>query len=150
MLKGALTLFYLAIVFTSLTACHKKAAQAIKTAEQPKEEFKSLIIDGTVDITNTGDLYTIDSLAINKDILSVFIKHGGGCTNHNYDLYFRGKYAKSYPMQASLCLKHDANGDKCKKLILNEIKFNISNLKLPDNNTIIVSILDKSVTYNYN
>lgn len=137
------------------SACHKK--EMTKTTAIPKSEqenkntisvIKDATIDPTVDVLNTGAAYNIDSMKINGDILSLFINYSGGCKEHSFELFSNAMYAKSLPPQLSLCLRHTNNGDSCRELVNQEIKFNVSKLKYPGKNTLILKLGDKQrVTY---
>lgn len=137
--------------------CHKKQITQTTNTSSPSEkngvnqtaipEIKNAIVNTEIDMTNTGGMYTVDSMKIDNDVLSVFVNYSGGCKEHSFDLYSNGMYAKSLPPQLSLCLKHTNNGDACRKLIIKELKFNISNLKYAGKNTVILKLGDKRVTY---
>ncbi len=138
-------------------SCHKKQITQTTKASVSNEktgvnqaeipEIKNAVVNAEVDMTNTGAMYTVDSIKIDNDVLSVFVNYSGGCKEHSFDLYSNGMYAKSLPPQLSLCLKHTNNGDACRKLIMKELKFNISNLKYAGKNTVILKLGDKRVTY---
>jgi len=151
---------FTAIVFLSITlfwACHKK--EMSKTVPQKitasaaanvnsTSPIKDPIIDASIDITNTGAAYNIDSMKISGDILSVFVTYSGGCKEHSFELYSNGMYAKSLPPQLSLCLRHSSNDDACRELINQELKYTISKLKYPGNNTVILKLGAKQrITY---
>ncbi len=153
----------LGVLFISATlfsSCHKKqinqttsspASVAVEPTKPPQEaalpEIKNAIVDAETDMANTGAMYTVDSIKINNDTLSVFVNYSGGCKEHSFDLYSNGMYAKSLPPQLSLCLKHTNNGDACRKLVMKELKFTINNLKYPGKNTVVLKLGDKKATY---
>ena len=148
---------FLLIVFAIVLffACHKKssnksqviAKEAVKSEPKIDSTIKNAIIDTQIDMATTGAFYKIDSIKINEDILSVFVNYSGGCKTHSFDLYSNGMYAKSMPPQLSLCLKHNNNGDNCRGLLLQELKFNVSNLKYAGKSTVVLKLADKKVTY---
>ncbi len=107
----------------------------------------NIIVDPKVDMTLTGAPYGVDSLSVNGDILSIFVNYGGGCKEHDFELYSSGMYAKSLPMQVGVCLKHKNNGDACRKLIFRELKFNIAKLKVAGNKSLIVKLDNRQVNY---
>jgi hypothetical protein len=84
---------------------------------------------------------------VNENILSVYVNYSGGCKPHVFDLVSNGMYSKSLPPQISVCLKHANNGDACRKLIMRELKFDISKLKYAGNKTVVVKLGDKEVNY---
>jgi hypothetical protein len=152
MFKHFITISFISI--TVLVACHKKnisnSTSESKTEKQTvKIEIKNAIVDPQVDLASKGAAYTIDSISIAGDILSVFVNYSGGCKEHSFDLYSNKMYGKSLPPQLSLCLKHAGADDACRELIMKELKFNVSNLKYPGKTTLILKIGDKRATYTY-
>lgn len=151
-------IFFLASVL--FFSCHKKqinqsnassaAATNEKTDKKPasvQPEIKSAQVSAEADMVNTGAMYNVDSMRVNNDTLSVFVNYSGGCKEHSFDLYSNGMFAKSMPPQLSLCLKHTSNEDGCRKLIIQELKFNINNLKYPGKNTVVLKLGNKKVLY---
>ena len=147
--------FIIILSFTFFGACHKKELPktSVKDKLSPEKTItstviKDAIINPDVDMSNTGNAYTIDSLKIIADVLSVFVSYPGCCTENSFELYSNGMYAKSLPPQLSLCLKHTSKGDPCRRLVTQELKFNILKLKYPGKNTVILKLGDtKRVTY---
>lgn len=144
------------LLSVSLFSCHhKKMTDSAKTEtkatapEEVKEIIPQVTVDATADMVNTGARYTVDSIALNSNMLSVFVKYSGGCKEHTWDLKSNGMYAKSLPPQISVCLTHTNNGDACRELIIKEIKFDIAKLKHPNNKTVVVKLGDKQVTYTF-
>lgn len=142
----ALFCFYLPFLFS----CHKKAAAKDEPAtnQATVTEVKKAVMDTGADMASTGSPYKVDSLSISGNILSVFVNYAGGCKEHSFDLVSDGMYAKSLPPQLSLCLKHTGNDDMCKKLVKQELKFDVSGLQYKGGNTVILKLGEKSVRYN--
>lgn len=130
---------------TSSAVVSTEKSETKATAAQP--EVKNAIVNAETDMTNTGSMYNVDSIKVTNDTLSVFVNYSGGCKEHSFELYSNGMYAKSLPPQLSLCLRHTGNGDACRKLIMQELKFNINNLKYPGKNTVVLKLGDKKATY---
>lgn len=154
--------YFTIIILLSVTlflACHKKetsktntnsTATSKSTSENKNTApiIKDAIVDPETDLMNTGAAYNIDSTKINGDILSLFINYSGGCNEHSFELYSNGMYAKSLPPQLSICLRHTNNDDACRELISQELKFNITKLRYPGKNTVILKLGDKQrITY---
>lgn len=114
---------------------------------QNSTNIKSLIFDSTIDYSVKGDNYVVDSLFIKDDILTILVNYSGGCKSHEFSLYSNGTFAKSLPVQATLLLKHNGNLDLCKKLVVEELKFNIKELKKKPSEKIIIKIEDKKTIY---
>lgn len=131
--------------------CHKKTMTQIQntpTITTPLSSLtKQLIIDPAADMSNSGDAFMIENLGIEGSTLIINVSFSGGCKDHVFDLYFNGMYAKSLPVQATLNLKHTGNGDACRELVSRELKFDISKMKAPGGNTIVVKLADKQVNY---
>lgn len=149
--------FLSAVLFFS---CHKKqinqsntisaAVTNEKTDKKPtsiQPVIKNARVSAEADMANTGAMYNVDSMRVNNDTLSVFVNYSGGCKEHSFDLYSNGMFAKSLPPQLSLCLKHTSNEDACRKLIIQELKFNVNNLKYPGKNTVVLKLGNKKVLY---
>lgn len=122
---------------TLFLACHKKNMAGSKTttaistvSDNPSSEVKNVIVDQNLDIATIGGALTnVDSLAITGDVLSIFVNYSGGCTEHSFDLYSNGMYAKSLPPKLTLFIKHTDKDDACRTLITQELKFNVSAIK---------------------
>ena len=141
------------IIAFSFAACHQKeitktndGASSTNTVKT-EEAINEVIINASVDMNDKGAAYTIDSVKVKDDILSVFVKYSGGCKPHNWDLISNGKYSKSLPPQIEVVLKHANNNDNCRRLSFRELKFNVAKLKDPGNKTIAIKLADKEVHY---
>lgn len=140
-------------------SCHKKEISTTTNKASSKSTLvnnnntpiiKDAIVDPSADLTNTGAAYTIDSLKINGDILSLFINYSGGCNEHTFELFSNGMYAKSLPPQLSVCLRHTNNGEACRELINQELKFNVTKFRYPGKNTVVLKLGDKQrITYTF-
>jgi hypothetical protein len=138
---------------TLFFTCHKRsinkslATTTEKSEKQADIPVKNVIVDAETDMADKGALYTIDSIKINEDILSVYVNYSGGCESHSFELYSNDMYAKSMPPQLSLCLRHTNNNDNCRELISKELKFNVANLKYAGKSTVVLKLADKKITY---
>lgn len=137
-----------------VSGCHKKALErsgkkkgAILTANDVSPEIKNVIIDPNSNMSDTGTGYTIDSAKVKNDILSIFVNFSGGCKPHSFELFSNGAYGKSLPPQVFVCLKHIGNEDACRQLITQELKFNVSKLKYPGQNTVVIDLGNKHRVY---
>ena len=73
------------------------------------------------------DAFVLESLSLTGDILSLTVKYGGGCNEHNLLLFMSpSSFAESMPVQANLYLFHDARGDNCKALMHETVRFDLS------------------------
>lgn len=132
-------------------ACHKKATKQTDETT-PKEEAKTaqeVKVDPAADMAATGSAYKLDSISLKGDVLSVYVNYSGGCKDHSFELVSNGMYAKSLPPQLSLCLKHTGNDDMCKKLVMQELKFDISKVRYKTGSSVTIKVGEQSVAYNY-
>jgi hypothetical protein len=155
-MKKIIILFSGAILFSAYS-CHKKAMVKKESASAPQsnssgqvDEIRKATVDAAADMGTTGSPYKVDSLSITGDVLSVFVNYSGGCKEHSFKLLSNGMYAKSMPPQLSLCLQHSGNDDQCRKLVMQELKFDVSDLRYKSGNTVILKIGDKKVNYTVN
>lgn len=66
---------------------------------------------------------------IEGDRVTISVGHGGGCSEHSYELCYTEAFAESYPVQTTLKLIHDAGDDKCEMYVLKDLNFDLSPLK---------------------
>ena len=146
MVRNIIVLLFIIIGFY---ACHKGTRKSTTTEGSTSESknIGNVVVDSKVDILNTGSPYKVDSLTISGDVLSVFVNYSGGCQEHSFELLSSGMHLKSLPPQIVVCLRHTNNDDTCRKLILQELKFNISALKYKGSDNTIVVIGDKQISY---
>ena len=146
-------IFPILVLSILFSACHKKAILSTnaavhvnKTSSAASSEIKNIIIDSKLDGANIGGAsFNVDSLAIAGDVLSIFVNYTGVCKEHTFELYSNKMYAKSLPPQLILYLKHINNEDGCRRLITQELKFNISAVKYT--NSLILKVANKSIKY---
>lgn len=135
---------------SNTAAAGTTSASATGSTKQTEAPVKAVTVDAATDMNATGAAYTVDSMSMNKNILSVFVTYSGGCKEHTFELLSNGMYAKSLPPQVSVVLKHTNNGDNCRELVMKELKFDVSALKYKSGNTTIIKMGDKRATYTVN
>jgi len=120
------------LLFSALlvTSCNTRKKQQKSIIEKTQE--MTVLLEPTVDnsfsIPEGKPNYTIENAEIKDSILTINISYSGGCKDHSFELMFNGMYMKSLPRKASLYLKHESNDDICKKLIMLELKYNLSSI----------------------
>lgn len=73
-----------------------------------------------------GDLFQLDTVFIVGDILHLAIWHGGGCGDHDYELFFSpASFAESLPVQATLRPRHTDLDDPCDAWLRQELTFDL-------------------------
>ncbi|MCH2225227.1 MAG: hypothetical protein MK066_10710 [Crocinitomicaceae bacterium] len=131
-------LFAFITITTLLFSCgnmKKKSANSDNT-----ETIKAALGD----IVNAdSDATSISSASIEGNILTLSLSYSGGCEKHVFDLLGSFSVMKSLPAKRSIKLIHNANGDKCRKLVEETIKFDISDLAVAkQSGSEIVLLLD--------
>ncbi|MEL6344444.1 MAG: hypothetical protein AAFV53_15100 [Myxococcota bacterium] len=74
------------------------------------------------------DPVDLEQFAIDDNELTVTVGYGGGCEDHFFRMCWDGSVAESAPVQISLNLIHDGNGDSCEAYITEDLVFDLSPL----------------------
>lgn len=125
--------------------------QQSEMAEANESEVKEVTVDRSYHFRDT-DPYEIDTMWMVQDTLHIKVQYGGGCEPHEFELMSNGAYAKSMPPQMTLHLEHENNDDMCRGLITEELKFDLTPIRNPSTEKLIVRVnglkIDP-VTYTY-
>lgn len=121
-------------ILLGFSACSRKEATEA-TAETPTQieetvnnDIRPIEIVQNID-TDSSDAFNVVEVKVDGDILSVTVSYGGGCQDHEWTMYATERYAKSYPPKLGIFLKHKANGDMCKALLRETLKFNLKDVQ---------------------
>ncbi len=105
------------------------------------------------EVTQESDAVTITEAKLEGNILSLNIEYSGGCKDHSYDLIGSEAVMKSMPPKRAVNLIHHSNGDSCRELVSETIKFDIRALAMAQTKgSEIVLMLDgykESISYVY-
>lgn len=139
------TFIVLSIVALSAFGCKSKEATAEKAKKEKTEvvedKMKSIQVDANFVWPKANDQVTIKKAQITKGVLTLSLEYGGGCEEHVFELVTTKMYKKSLPPQIDVFLKHNANGDACRKLFNEDHSFNVEAIKYPgDVDELIVNI----------
>jgi hypothetical protein len=74
------------------------------------------------------DPVTVTGAFIVHDDLTIGARFSGGCLEHDFKLFMQPVFLESWPVQANLYLCHDAHGDACRALLLEQVKFDIRDI----------------------
>ena len=117
-----------------------------ETTEQQDGQIQDLIL--TQDFNpDKNDAFEVKAVSLDGDILTVLVEYSGGCEDHEFNLKFNGAIMKSLPPQANLFLEHKANGDSCRALIRQELKFNISSVYQGEGIILHLNNYDQRIEY---
>ncbi|MBX7093970.1 MAG: hypothetical protein K1X56_04560 [Flavobacteriales bacterium] len=155
-MKTRTILVFLLVIALGMTACksHKKNSGDTKSISgMTNDSIPSIKVDPNLEITADHDPFTIDTVTLSGDILSITVSYSGGCKEHQFDLAFNGMYKKSMPVQAAIFLLHENNGDACRALLTKTYRFNIKSIRNPANGpgTVILTLQGwkERITYTY-
>lgn len=80
------------------------------------------------DHTEKGDAITIREVKLTGNVLVLSVTYSGGCDKHVFSLVGSTFISKSLPPRRALSLIHKAQGDQCKKAVMEDLRFDISEL----------------------
>lgn len=118
---------FLTLVLTAGSGCDLD--RSFKPSCDPCAYDEIIIFDDIRDITLCTDPLTVTDVSIRRNTLYLTVSYGGGCREHEFELYGASAFLESYPAQASLFLSHDGNEDLCDALIRAELAFDLLPLK---------------------
>lgn len=95
------------------------------------------------DVTQESAQTTITAVNLDGNILSLDVEYSGGCQDHSFEFVGSSAIMKSLPPKRSVKLVHDSNGDTCRELISETIKFDIRALAVSETSgSEIILLLD--------
>lgn len=80
-------------------------------------------------INLSTDEARIKNISIESDTIVLVVEYGGGCEKHDFKLFGFKYFLKSNPPQSDIFLSHNANGDLCKALLIDSLRFYLGPLK---------------------
>jgi hypothetical protein len=148
-------LFFIAIIGSS--CANKKNAAETPTANATaqaapvsQDTLKSIAFPEALE-SDKGDDYTINSVEVIGNQLSVSVTYGGGCKEHEFELLGDRRIMKSMPPQMNVVLKHNANQDMCRALITTTVVFDLTPAQAYANGqTLVLRLLDHEERIMYN
>jgi len=95
------------------------------------------------DVMQESAQTTISGVRLDGNILSLDVEYSGGCQNHSFEFVGSPAIMKSMPAKRSVKLVHDSNGETCRELLSETIKFDISTLAVTETSgSEIILLLD--------
>jgi len=157
-MKFTALLFFLVLIFSCKTQkVNQKCCLKKKKKEQTETNLKAIIIDSSSDSTkkeNNSDAFKILDAKISKNQLLLNVSYSGGCEKHSFKIIGDLLLSKSLPPIRSVKLIHYGNNDACKKLIIENLVIDISDLayKKEDGSEIYLSLdgWGERITYVFN
>lgn len=139
----------LAIVNIFATCSGKK--KTAKNDSTKYAEVKDVIVDLNFNAPDSNAVFSIEDMKIDGDILQLEVSYSGGCKDHEFKAYFNGMYIKTNPMKAKVFIVHHTNGDNCRALIKQTLRYNLKPVRSGDKGKLIIMLnnTDKTLTYEY-
>ena len=138
-----------ATMMLALVACKPKK-QAIVKEEDGLGAMSEMLVgnEGFIEVNKDylgpakGDAITINGLKVVGDSLFVEVQYSGGCKEHEFTMFTNGNFYKSLPPQLPLFLEHNANGDNCRALKMETLKYDLKPLRSTQTKKIKVFVND--------
>ena len=113
------------IAFCLLLGC----AQKNSTTQIDHLTMENNILQSTVgEPTEEGDSLNIREVKLSGNILTVSVTYYGGCLKHTFSLIGSPNISKSLPPRRSIRVIHQDQGDQCKKTMMEDLHFDLSEL----------------------
>jgi hypothetical protein len=114
------------------------------------ESLDVIRVEENLFVNAPNDGFEIINASISDNNLNITIVYGGGCGNIYYDLVTGNDYLETIPIQKNIRLAFD-DKDNCEAGIELELSFDITQIQLSSNDSIILN-LDKwedQIEYSY-
>ena len=127
---------------------------------KPLEIFDIILLTNKnklVEFTNNNDEFYLEDIIVEDDILKLNVSYNGGCKKHQFILIEKKNLQRSKNVyEIHLQLLHNSNKDNCKKIVTEELFFNLLPLKTKfqkenvDQKDINLILIINNITINYN
>lgn len=127
--------------------------EVITTAPNPKQAYLDEAItipvqlDETADIRAETDAFNIQKIEQIKNFLVLTISYGGGCREHDFVLVHNGAYKESMPPQLDVQLRHNAHDDRCRALLTQQYKIDLSTLQYTGSDKLVLNFAGRKETF---
>jgi len=106
------------ILFSCGICKHKK--------QNPEET--NMITATLGDTDQSSDSFSISDIRVKGNTMLIDVSYSGGCEEHQFEMTGSQNIAKSLPPIRAIQLVHKANGDQCKKMVMETIEVDIKAL----------------------
>lgn len=115
----------------------------------PADTIPKVIVDPGFVNPDANGRFTIQSLSLTHDVLTLVVNYSGGCKEHKFELFSSGNYAKSVPPQLNLFLKHTDNEDHCRKLVVDTLRFDVTPTRYDGQQEVVLRFNNTKQTLRY-
>ena len=118
-----------------------------------KVELPRIKVQADGGANEASDNFTLNDARIVGDTLIVDVSFGGGCKEHDFELYSNGMWMKSLPPKMAIRLVHRAHEDNCRAYLTQTRKFLLTDARYNGQKQVVI-LLDaggepRSISYNY-
>ncbi len=132
-------LMYLIIAVLIIAVSCNKTYDNYGSFSKIKYHEKSSKYNDILKGKNTGDYFTIKESYLVDEVLYVTVTYGGGCDDHSFNIYYKGKLED----ENGIIITHNAHKDYCEALITETLEINLKDLFGKDyNNNINFHIIN--------
>lgn len=133
-----------------LNSCKNQSKTTGDSTVMQAEAYPEVIVDQGYTNFKNKVLVTIKYMEIEDDILTLAISYSGGCAEHEFELISNGAYAKSYPPQLTLFLRHDDKEDRCRSIVDKKLNFNLKPVQYPGTGQVVLKFNNTKEYIHYN
>ncbi|MGD1848231.1 MAG: NigD-like C-terminal domain-containing protein [Salibacteraceae bacterium] len=123
---------------------------------EPEEEEAAPFVEGIsvsegFNKDQIGAHVNIVSHSLEDRYLTLNITYSGGCQTHAFRLATDLSYLTNQPPSATLYLVHQDNGDNCEALLSETLMFDISSVRNPESDRMLITVFgyDQTIEYIY-
>lgn len=111
------------------TACDASDAAAphgrADVLGSPAGDPPTVLVDEGESEAWPSDPVEIREASVRDDVLTLRVRYGGGCVEHDFALVVEEVFLESHPVQMPARLSHDAHGDPCRALVAATLRFDL-------------------------
>jgi hypothetical protein len=136
----------------SSEATAQPAAETTASAQPSEQSWKPVRVNPAYQWPGKTDAFDLGEVTVSGDTLLVTVSYSGGCRDHIFTLHSNGAYMKSLPPQMMLWLEHLSNGDNCRAMITETLKFDLRQIRYSGVNQVVLILnedRERRTTYVY-
>lgn len=111
-----------------LLSCGTKKSLTTETSTKQTENINPMITATIGEINVPSDHVSISDIRVQENKLLIDVNYSGGCEEHIFQIVGSPMIAKSLPPIRAVQLVHNANGDKCKMMVMKTLEVDIKAL----------------------
>lgn len=121
---------FVPVLGLAVAACSGQSPAATPDDDSLLGVEPGVVISADASNNAAGDNYTITGHpVVEGNVLRVTVQYGGGCARHEFRVVASHVFMESQPVQSPIVIRHNANGDMCRALLVRELRFDLSALR---------------------